>query len=148
MPLSLPALHHVGVVVEDVVKAVADYERWWGVTAGPVHDLTFPGAHLRDVEADLSARYCFIDTGASQLELIQPVSDSSPYTEFLQANGGEGVHHLAYFVDSIDTYLEQLRDTGEAVELVLDAVVPGGGRFVYVDGLAHGPVVELIETPR
>jgi catechol 2,3-dioxygenase-like lactoylglutathione lyase family enzyme len=146
--LSLPALHHVGVVVEDIVKAAADFERRWGVTAGPVHDLTFPAARLRDVEADLSARYCFIDTGASQLEFIQPVSEPSPYTEFLQADGGEGVHHLAYFVDSVDDYLEQLRDAGEPVDLVLDAVVPGGGRFVYVGGLAHGPVVELIETPR
>ncbi len=149
MPLSLPPLHHVGVVVEDIAAAAADYERRWNVTAGPVHDLTFPDAHLHGRRADLSARYSFVDTGASQIELIQPVSsEASPYTKFLEANGGDGVHHLAYFVDSIDGYLEQLRAVGEPVDLVLDAEVPGGGRFVYLDGLAHGPVIELIEAPR
>nr|WP_238356520.1 VOC family protein [Kribbella italica] len=144
----MPALHHVGLVVEDITAAAADYERRWNVTAGPVHDLTFPQAHVHGERLDLSARYSFIDTGASQIELIQPVSEASPYTEFLEANGGDGVHHLAYFVDTIDDYLDQLRAAGEPVDLVLDAVVPGGGRFVYLDGLAHGPVVELIETPR
>ncbi len=148
MPLSLPALHHVGIVVEDIATAAADYERRWHVTAGPVYDLTFPGAQVRGRQSELSARYSFIDTGASQIELIQPVSDASPYTDFLEANGGDGVHHLAYFVDSIDDHLDQLRTAGEPTDFVLDAVAPGAGRFVYLDGLAHGPVIELIENPR
>jgi hypothetical protein len=52
---------------------------------------------FRGVPTDVSARYRFIDSGASQIELIEPLSSPSPYTEFLDGHG-EGVHHLAYFV--------------------------------------------------
>ncbi|WP_448332505.1 VOC family protein [Streptomyces sp. DSM 41534] len=44
-------------------------------------------------------------TGASEIELIQPLKGRPPYTEFLDLHG-EGVHHLAYVVKSIDQYLE------------------------------------------
>ncbi|MFD8337957.1 VOC family protein [Streptomyces solisilvae] len=47
-------------------------------------------------------------TGASEIELIQPLKGRPPYTEFLDLHG-EGVHHLAYVVEGIDQYLESLR---------------------------------------
>jgi methylmalonyl-CoA/ethylmalonyl-CoA epimerase len=109
-------------------------------------DLT--DARLRGTPAATSARYGFISTGASQIELIQPLATPSPYTEFLEANG-DGVHHIAYVVDDIDPYLEHLREAGETVDLgfTTSFTFPGlgSGRFVYIDGLMHGPVTELIE---
>jgi catechol 2,3-dioxygenase-like lactoylglutathione lyase family enzyme len=143
MTLSLPALHHVGIVVADIATASADFERRWGVTAGPATNLTFPGARHRGTTIDLSARYSFIDTGGSQIELIEPVSEPSPYTEFLAAGGG--VHHLAYYVDRIDPYLDPLAEAGHDVSVLLDAALPGRARFVYLDGPYSGPAIELIE---
>ncbi|AGP59232.1 hypothetical protein [Streptomyces rapamycinicus] len=34
---------------------------------------------------------------------------------------------------------------GEDPSAVFDGAIAGRARFVYLDGLAHGPVVELIE---
>ncbi|MFE2353617.1 VOC family protein [Streptomyces parvulus] len=144
MPISLPALHHVGIVVADAQAAALDHERRWGVAAGPIVDLSFSQALLSGIPSDVSARYRFIDTGASQIELIEPTSQPSPYDELLSIGGG--VHHLAYFVDRIDTYLDHLRELGEEVEVTFDASVADGTRFVYVKGLPHEPAVELIET--
>ncbi|MFD8280668.1 VOC family protein [Streptomyces solisilvae] len=59
-------------------------------------------------EVGSSARHGFIKTGASEIELIQPLKGRPPYTEFLDLHG-EGVHHLAYVVEGIDQYLESLR---------------------------------------
>jgi methylmalonyl-CoA/ethylmalonyl-CoA epimerase len=143
MSITLPALHHVGIVVADVEAAALDHERRWGVTAGPIVDLSFSQALLSGVPTDVSARYRFIDTGASQIELIEPTSQPSPYDELLSVGG---VHHLAYFVDRIDVYLDHLRGLGEEVEVAFDASVADGTRFVYLKGLAHEPAVELIET--
>jgi hypothetical protein len=54
------------------------------------------------------------------------------------------VHHLAYVVPDIDSYLDRLQPTG--AELVLDARMPESRtRLVYLDGFAHGPTIELIE---
>ncbi|WP_413754939.1 VOC family protein [Streptomyces sp. MMBL 11-3] len=143
MTITLPALHHVGIVVADAEAAALDYERRWGVTAGPIVDLSFSQALLSGVPSDVSARYRFIDTGASQIELIEPTTQPSPYDEVLSAGGG--VHHLAYFVDRIDAYLDHLRGLGDEVEVTFDASVADGTRFVYLKGLPYEPAVELIE---
>ncbi|MFI7324991.1 VOC family protein [Streptomyces rubiginosohelvolus] len=147
MPLALPPLFHVGIVVSDLDNALADYERRWGVKADRLTDLDFHDALLHGEPVSSSARYGFINTGASQIELIQPLSGRSPYTEFLQSNG-EGVHHLAYVVDSVDEHLSTLREVGENVRVIFDATAAGQARFVYLDGLAHGPIIELIEMTR
>ncbi|WP_250405536.1 VOC family protein [Streptomyces cellostaticus] len=144
MPISLPPLFHVGIVVEDFDRAVADYKNRWGVEAEQITDLEFPTAEFHGEEASSSARYGFIRTGASEIELIQPLSGRSPYTEFLELHG-EGVHHLAYVVASIDQYLKSLRAAGEAARVTFDASVAEQTRFVYLDELAHGPTIELIE---
>ena len=148
-PVALPPLAHVGIVVADLDRVAADYERRWGVTTDRVVDMDLNDARLRGTPAATSARYGFINTGASQIELIQPLATPSPYTEFLEANGGDGVHHLAYVVDDIDPYLEHLREVDETVDpgFTTSFTFPGlgSGRFVYIDGLMHGPVIELIE---
>ena len=152
MPVTLPPLAHVGIVVADLERAAADYERRWGVTTDQVVDMALDDARLRGTPAPTAARYTFISTGASQIELIQPLGAPSPYTEFLEANGGDGVHHLAYVVDDIDPFLEYLREAGDPVDVgfTTSFTFPGlgSGRFVYIDGLTHGSVTELIElTP-
>jgi catechol 2,3-dioxygenase-like lactoylglutathione lyase family enzyme len=147
MTIALPPLLHVGLVVADMDAASADFERRWGVATERRMDLTPEWATYRGETVAFSARYGFLRSGASEVELIQPLTGSSPYADFLQENGGDGIHHLAYVVDAIDPYLEQLRATDGDVAILLDAGLPGGGRFTYVEGAAHGTVVELIELP-
>ena len=149
MPFALPPLAHVGIVVESLERAAADYERRWGITIENVQDMALDDALLHGMPAATSARYGFISTGASQIELIQPLGDPSPYSEFLKTNDGDGVHHLAYIVDAIDPFLEHLREAGETVDVAFTTSFTfpglGSGRFTYIDGLMHGPVIELIE---
>ena len=152
MPFALPPLAHVGIVVADLERAAADYERRWGATTENVTDMALDDARLHGTPAATSARYGFISTGASQIELIQPIGVfgiPSPYAEFLESNGGDGVHHLAYIVDGIDTFLEHLRKVGETVNVTFTTSFTfpelASGRFADLDGLMHGPAIELIE---
>jgi methylmalonyl-CoA/ethylmalonyl-CoA epimerase len=145
MPL-LPPLHHVGIVVADMKTASADFERRFGAPTVNLHETTWENAIMGGETVTFSANYGFIRTGASQIELIQPVAGRSPYTEFLDAHG-EGVHHLAYMVDAIDPFLSDLLGKSDGLGVQLDARIPPSGRFVYLEGAMHGPVVELIEMP-
>jgi methylmalonyl-CoA/ethylmalonyl-CoA epimerase len=146
MTVKLPGLHHVGIVVADLEAAAQDYRRRWGLATEEVAEMTFAGALYEGARIALNATYGFVRSGASEVELIEPGSGPSPYADFLDDNGGDGIHHLAYMVDRIEPYLAQLADAGASPEIILDASLsPDGGRFVYVDGAAHGPVVELIE---
>jgi methylmalonyl-CoA/ethylmalonyl-CoA epimerase len=146
MTAKLPPLHHVGLIVSDFSAAAADFERRWGVETEDVMDLTWSEAVYDGTPSPFSARYGFLRSGASALELVQPLSGRSPYADFLEANGGDGIHHLAYVVDDIDAHLRQISDaTGAPAEIQLDSPLPGNGRFTYVKNAAHGTVVELIE---
>lgn len=144
--LKLPPLLHVGIVVLDLDAAISNFERRWGTHVADVADVTLETAVFHDRPATISFRHGLIRSGASHLELIQPLSNS-PFSDFLEERRADGVHHLAYLVDDIDPYLDRLKPTG--AELVLDACMPGDrARVVYIDGFAHGPTIELIErTP-
>lgn len=145
MTLTLPPLHHIGLVVASFDRAADDFRRRWGVQTDDVMELDHADAVYRGTPTSVAARYGFIRTGASEIELIEPLSSPSPYADFLEHNG-DGIHHLAYVVDAVDPFLGQLADSERPPVIELDAPLAGGGRFVYVAGAAHGPSVELIEV--
>jgi hypothetical protein len=146
VPLALPPLLHIGFVVADLDSASRDFRDRWGLETEDQLDLHVSDAVFRGAPVKFSARYAFIRSGSSEIELIQPLSGTSPYSEFLASNGGDGLHHLAYVVEVIEPFLAQLGRTGGA-DVLLDARLPGAGRFVYVQGAPQGTVIELIEIP-
>lgn len=144
--LDLPPLLHVGIVVLDLDAASRDFQRRWGTRLTDVADVALCDARYHDRPALITFRRGLISSGASQIELVQPTSES-PFRDFIRERKGDGVHHLAYQVDDIDSYLERLAPT--STELVLDARLPeDAGRVVYIDGFAHGPTIELIQQSR
>jgi methylmalonyl-CoA/ethylmalonyl-CoA epimerase len=140
MPVSLPALLHVGIVVADMAAASAEFERRWNAPTVDVMDLTAEDATYQGETVTFTARYGFIRTGGSEVELIQPIDGPSPYVDFLKDHG-DGPHHLAYVVEDTDAYLAQLGNP----TLLLDAPLAPDGRFVYVEGQAPGLAIELIQ---
>jgi hypothetical protein len=98
----------------------------------------------RGAPADFVAHISMTYVGDMQLELIQPVSGESIYTEFLDRTGG-GLHHLCWEVDDLDKALAEAADA--AVPVVQAGDMAGGAiRFAYLDGAAHGvPYVELAQ---
>lgn len=93
----------LGHVVSDIDRAM---ERWTSVLdAGPFFTFTEPvvrPARYRGRDVEVSFRMAFAYFGETQLEFIQPLDDTpSPYTDFLNA-GGEGFHHLLYWVKAED----------------------------------------------
>lgn len=97
---------------------------------------------LRGEPADFTVHVSLGYAGDLQLEIIQPVSGDSIYTEFLAASG-PGLHHLCFEVDDM---AEALAAAAAAeVDVVQAGSMMGGGmEFAYLSGQAHGvPYVEL-----
>ncbi len=56
-------------------------------------------------------RVAFLRIGESRLELIESISDDSAIAKFI-AKKGEGIHHIAFEVEDIETSLHKLKQEG------------------------------------
>ncbi|MCZ4499800.1 MAG: lactoylglutathione lyase [Marmoricola sp.] len=132
-----------------VTEDIAATEQFLSTNFGVVNWTRLPDIHfgpdtctLHGRPADFTVHVSLGYLGDLQLEIIQPVSGESIYTEFL-ASSPPGLHHLCFEVEDMSAALERAAAAG--VEVVQAGSMMGGGmEFAYVDGSAHGvPYVEL-----
>ncbi len=98
----------------------------------------------RGEPADFVANIAFSYAGDTQLELIEPVSGKSVYTEFLD-RAGPGLHHICVEVDDVEQALEA---ASGGTEVVQRGVMPGGMQFAYVTAAEAGvPYIEIAHIP-
>ena len=146
-PADAPNLHHVGVIVRDIDAAARDNVARCGL-AGLARRriLRFENALYNGERVTFSAEFAFHDLGNTAIELIQPIKgERSPYLDALEKHG-ECTHHLAWFVPSIDAHLETARRVNPEISVPVEAATPDGSiRFVYVEGLVRGVLIELLE---
>jgi hypothetical protein len=144
---SVPKLAHIGIVVDDAAAAAnATIRRFQLPPTALVTDVVneVHGAVYKGKTVDFSAIFKIVDTGNTRIEYIQPLTGHSPYADAI-AQGSAKVHHMAYVVPSIDEELANLRANGGPVDVILDAPIGHIGRYVYVDGVVPGLLVEFIQ---
>ena len=144
-----PKLSHVGIIVKNMDEADRELASRLGLPGiARRATLHFTDALYRATHISFAALFGYVDLGNTFLELIQPIGSApSPYRDVLDERG-ECVHHLAYVVPSIEKRLFTARQTGAPLSIMLDGRIPDGqGRFVYVEGLVPGALVELLEFP-
>lgn len=127
-------LDHVAIAVDDLDAVLAEFEDLFGI-----EPLT------REVVADQGVEEAMLPLGGSYLQLLQPLSPSSPVGRFLERRG-EGLHHVAIAVSSIDDALAHL--TAQGARLIDQSPRTGGGghriAFVHPATIA-GTLIELVE---
>lgn len=99
LDLTVPEISQVAVVVEDLGDGMARFGSLLG--AGPFDVYRFEPPRLtettfRGEPHDYSMALGLADIGGTMLELIEPLTGESLYTEHLEAHG-EGLHHVACF---------------------------------------------------
>jgi methylmalonyl-CoA/ethylmalonyl-CoA epimerase len=138
--LQLPGVGQIGVVVEDVDRAIAFYQSAFGLGPFDVREIGAPNVWDRGEEKPIKARLAFAALGGVQLELIQILEGDSFHLEFLREHG-EGIHHLGFFVRDFQAKVEQAKAMGFKV-LQAD---PFGMAYVYLDTREPGGIIfELI----
>jgi catechol 2,3-dioxygenase-like lactoylglutathione lyase family enzyme len=102
----------------------------------------------RGEPADYVAHISFSYAGDTQLELIQPVSGTSVYSEFI-AETGPGLHHVAVAApdpEAFDARLAQAKADG--IPVLSQGTMPGGMRFAYLTAPdAAVPYLEIAYIP-
>jgi methylmalonyl-CoA epimerase len=132
--VKLLNLDHVGIAVRNLDHALDTYRERYRVE--PLY---------RETVESQGVEEAMIPVGGSFVQLLQPLSGDTPVGRFLESRG-EGLHHIAFVVSSIDHALDHLREEG--ARLVDETARPGGRgtriAFVHPADLA-GTLIELVE---
>jgi methylmalonyl-CoA/ethylmalonyl-CoA epimerase len=134
--VKLLNLDHVGIAVTNLDEALGGYKERYG--AEPLY---------REVVEAQGVEEAMLPVGGSFVQLLQPLRPDSPVGRFLEKRG-EGLHHIAFMVASIEIALDHLRDEG--ARLIDEEARPGGRgariAFVHPADLG-GTLIELVELP-
>jgi len=96
-------LHHVGIVVPKIQDSLGELAKYF----------TFETTSLPTLIGSQKVKVCFLKMGEPYLELIEPASDDSPITNFL--NKGGGFHHLCFEVKDIRKEVKEMEKKGARV---------------------------------
>ena len=136
--MNLGRLNHVGVATPSIEKSVALYRDFLGATK--IHEAF-------DLPAQ-DVRVCFVDTPNSQIELLEPLGETSPVLKFLEKNPAGGQHHICFEVPDIHDAKAEMEAKGAKV-LGEPRIGAHGTLVIFVHPKDMGGVlVELMETPR
>ncbi len=132
----LQNLYHVAIAVNNI----ADVERAYTTALG------LSVEHREAVEDQkVNTSMLVPKDGGTAIELLEPMSEDSPISKFLEKRG-EGVHHICYKVDDIEAVLAKLKEQG--VRLIDETPRPGAynSRVAFIHPKAmNGVLVELAE---
>jgi methylmalonyl-CoA epimerase len=133
--MSIKRIDHIAIVVPNIEEALAFYQDTLGL------QLT----HIEEV-ADQEVIVAFLPAGDSEIELVEPINNTSGIARYMSKHG-PGIHHICIEVDDIETALAQLK--GHGVELIDEepAIGSGGKKIAFVHPhSAFGVLFELYET--
>lgn len=129
-------INHLGIATKGIDEAL----KFWKDALG------LENIHTEIVE-DQKVRVAMLPLGESRIELLEPTSEDSPISKFLEKRGG-GIHHIAVEVEDIAAALEKLK--GRGVRLIDESPRIGAEgclvAFVHPSS-ANGVLLELVQTP-
>ncbi len=133
---EIKRIHHLAVLVEDIYDALQFWRDILGIKPSRISDMP--------AEA---ARIAFLPLGESEIELVQPTSQDSGLSRFLEKRG-PGLHHVCLQVDDLAGLLAQLKAKG--VQLINDQPkqADDGRLYAFIHPKStHGVLVELYQLP-
>ncbi|HSG14948.1 MAG TPA: methylmalonyl-CoA epimerase [Anaerolineae bacterium] len=130
-------ISHIAIVVPDLDDALG----FWVETLG------LPLEHVEHV-VDQDVDVAFLPSGDSEIELLEPISESSGVARFLEKRG-PGMHHICFEVDDIEAMLAKMKAAGVPLINEEPTIGTGGKKIAFVHPKGTGGVlVELYElTP-
>lgn len=98
--MAIRKISHIGIAVRDLEQQKAFYRDVLGMKLLAEEEVV-----------DQMVKVAMFEVGESRIELLEPTSAESPIAKFLDKRG-EGIHHVAYEVDSVGESLAQYKAHG------------------------------------
>ena len=106
-------IDHIGIAVRSLEEALPFY----------TEILQLPLIGIEEVESE-KLKVAFLKAGETKLELLEPTSSESAVAKFIEKRG-EGLHHVALGVDSIQERINEMKEKG--IRMIQDVPKTGAG---------------------
>ncbi|HEY0427286.1 MAG TPA: methylmalonyl-CoA epimerase, partial [Pyrinomonadaceae bacterium] len=127
--------NHLGIATRGIDEALKFWEDALGLE----------NVHTEIVE-DQKVRVAMLPIGESRIELLEPTSEDSPITKFLEKRGG-GIHHIAVEVEDINAALLKLKQQGARLIDESPRIGAEGCLVAFVHpSSANGVLLELVQN--
>jgi methylmalonyl-CoA/ethylmalonyl-CoA epimerase len=127
-------IDHLGIATKGIDEALKFWEDALGLQN--VHT---------EVVADQQVKVAMLPLGESRIELLEPTSDDSPISKFLDKRGG-GIHHIAVEVPDIEVALAKLKAQGMRLIDESPRIGAEGCLVAFVHpSSANGVLLELVQ---
>lgn len=120
---------HIGIAVRSIDEALPFYTE--------TLKLEFLG--LEEVESQ-GVKVAFIKAGETKLELLEPISEESPIAKFIEKRG-EGLHHVALGVDSIQERINEMKEQGIRMLQDEPKIGAGGAHVAFMHPKSAGGIL-------
>ncbi len=132
--MTIKRINHIAIVVPDIDEALTFWRDALGLGL----------SHIEEV-AGQESLVAFLPAGESEVELVEPTTDTSGMARYL-AKRGPGMHHICFEVEDIASILARLKEKG--VQLINEepTIGAGGKKVAFIHPKSTGGVlVELYE---
>ena len=120
---------HIGIAVRSIDEALPFYTE--------TLKLEFLG--LEEVDSQ-GVKVAFIKAGETKLELLEPISEESPIAKFIEKRG-EGLHHVALGVDSIQERITEMKEQGIRMLQDEPKIGAGGAHVAFMHPKSAGGIL-------
>ena len=93
-------IEHIGIAVKNLNNANFLFKKLFGVDN-----------YKKEVVESEGVSTSFYMIGETKVELLEATSESSPINKFINKRG-EGVHHIAFEVENIESEIQRLKSEG------------------------------------
>ncbi|MED3563920.1 methylmalonyl-CoA epimerase [Bacillus xiapuensis] len=125
---------HIGIAVQSLEKTLPFY----------TEVLKLPLIAIEEVESE-KLKVAFLSAGETKIELLEPSSAESTVAKFIEKRG-EGIHHIALGVESIEDRIKEMKENG--IRMISDQpkIGAGGAHVAFMHPKsASGVLYELCE---
>lgn len=107
----LKSINHIGIAVKDIDISIEIFRKIFGF--GDIH---------KETVAEQKVNVASFKVGTVLIELTAPTDETSPIAKFLEKKG-EGIHHIAFESDDVNTELNRLKNNN--INLINETAQPG-----------------------
>lgn len=127
-------IDHLGIATRGIDEALKFWENALGLEK----------THTEIVE-EQKVRVAMLPIGETRIELLEPTSEDSPISKFLEKRGG-GIHHIAVEVEDIHQALAKLKSDGMRLIDETPRIGAEGCLIAFVHpASANGVLLELVQ---